>query len=558
MRHSERSPRSDEPLIVPRVLPPPWGAPHASVACRSCGSSPRPRRNPEPTHHVLHSQNQPLYFLFLSYHFPGKNYHCTPSASRNNSSAESCTLSPLSSSILKLYEFRPHSGSQFAFFLTRSWPRNLPAKHEGKVNLMRIARLIFSALLLLGIAAIPSATRAEVAVGVSIRVGPPVLPVYAQPICPVAGYLWVPGYWAYGPDGYYWVPGAWVAPPAVGLLWTPGYWAFTGGFYRWNAGYWGPQVGFYGGINYGFGYTGVGYAGGYWRGNNFYYNRAVTNVNVNVVHNTYNTSVHASDNHVSFNGGRGGINARPTAAQEQAARERHVAATSGQQHLESTARANRNQFASVNHGRPAVTATTKAATFKSSAAPTRTASRERTTSKPSEAKPRTETKSANTRARTAESSPRTETKPAPTREPKTESKPRTETRSASREPKAGPKPRTETKPAPTREPKTESKPRTETRSASREPKAEPKPRTETKPAATYQPKAAPTPKPEKSATTHETKSAPKPRTEPKPAATHQPSPQSHPQPQKSAASHDSKPAQQHANAPREENPRKPS
>lgn len=35
MRHSERSPRSDEPLIVPRVLPPPWGAPHASVACRS-------------------------------------------------------------------------------------------------------------------------------------------------------------------------------------------------------------------------------------------------------------------------------------------------------------------------------------------------------------------------------------------------------------------------------------------------------------------------------------------------------------------------------------------
>ena len=26
-----------------------------------------------------------------------------------------------------------------------------------------------------------------------------------------------------------------------------------------NAGYWGPHVGFYGGINYGYGYGGVGY-----------------------------------------------------------------------------------------------------------------------------------------------------------------------------------------------------------------------------------------------------------------------------------------------------------
>ncbi len=386
---------------------------------------------------------------------------------------------------------------------------------------MRTARLIFSALLLLGIAAIPSASQAQVAIGVSIHVGPPVLPVYAQPACPAAGYLWVPGYWAYGPDGYYWVPGAWVEPPAVGLLWTPGYWAFTGSFYRWNAGYWGPQVGFYGGINYGFGYTGVGYSGGYWRGSNFYYNRAVTNLNVNVIRNTYNTPARANNNHVSFNGGRGGINARPTAAQEHAAADRHIGATSAQQHLETAARANRNQFASVNHGRPAVTATAKPAAFKSSTAtPARTASRERTTTKPSEAKPRTET-----------------TRSATTREPKSH---------------------TETKPATTREPKTESKPRTEARSANREPKAEPKPRTETKPAATQKPKAAPKPKPEKSAAMHEPKSVPKPHTESRPAVTHQPKSPSRPQQQKSATSPESKPAQQHAATPREENPRKPS
>jgi hypothetical protein len=65
----------------------------------------------------------------------------------------------------------------------------------------------------------------------SVRVGPPPLPVYVQPPRPVAGYLWTPGR-AYGPIGYYSVPGVWIAPPRVGLLWTPGYWGFAGGFYR--------------------------------------------------------------------------------------------------------------------------------------------------------------------------------------------------------------------------------------------------------------------------------------------------------------------------------------
>ena len=30
---------------------------------------------------------------------------------------------------------------------------------------------------------------------------------------PGSGYLWTPGYWAYGPEGYFWVPGTWVQPP---------------------------------------------------------------------------------------------------------------------------------------------------------------------------------------------------------------------------------------------------------------------------------------------------------------------------------------------------------
>ncbi len=52
------------------------------------------------------------------------------------------------------------------------------------------------------------------------------------------------------------MPGTWVLPPAVGLLWTPAYWAYSDGEYVLYDGYWAPEVGFYGGIEYGFGYTG--------------------------------------------------------------------------------------------------------------------------------------------------------------------------------------------------------------------------------------------------------------------------------------------------------------
>jgi len=164
------------------------------------------------------------------------------------------------------------------------------------------------------------------------------------------------------------VPGTWVLPPQVGFLWTPGYWAFSAGFYGWHPGYWGPTVGFYGGINYGFGYTGVGYWGGYWHGRDFYYNRAVNNVNIINIHNVYNRTVINNVNvtRVSYNGGPGGIQARPTSQEMAAERGRHFGATSQQvqheQH-EQFARNDRAQFASVNHGRPAVGATSQPAAF---------------------------------------------------------------------------------------------------------------------------------------------------------------------------------------------------
>lgn len=214
-------------------------------------------------------------------------------------------------------------------------------------------------VLLLFLFLMPAASFAQVAIGVSIRLGPPALPVYAQPPAPADGYLWTPGYWAYGPDGYYWVPGVWVMPPRAGVLWTPGYWGFEGGFYGWHAGYWGPHIGFYGGINYGFGYGGVGFIGGRWEGEHFLYNTAVVNVNRTVVRNVYvdrtvinNTTV---VNHASFNG-PGGITRQPTNEERVAVREQHFQPTSNQLAHEHTAGQDRSQFASVNNGRPGTAA----------------------------------------------------------------------------------------------------------------------------------------------------------------------------------------------------------
>ena len=183
---------------------------------------------------------------------------------------------------------------------------------------------------------------------------PPPLPEYDQPPCPGDNYIWTPGYWGYAPTGYYWVPGVWVIAPYIGSLWTPGYWGFYGNRYGWHPGYWGPHIGFYGGVNYGYGYVGTGYVGGYWRNNNFMYNTSVTHVNTTIIHNTYVHNVTIVNNtRVSYNGGHGGLTARPLPAENVAWREHHMGALPEQVAHARQASTNRQQWASVNHGRPA-------------------------------------------------------------------------------------------------------------------------------------------------------------------------------------------------------------
>ncbi|MEO6798406.1 MAG: hypothetical protein ABI178_00500 [Rhodanobacter sp.] len=236
----------------------------------------------------------------------------------------------------------------FVFSLRRSW-------------LVRAA----AALLAIGaVTAIP--TPAHAGVYVSVNIAPPILPVYEQPIIPGDGYIWTPGYWAWSGDGYYWVPGTWVLPPYVGALWTPGYWGWGGGVYLFHRGYWGRHVGFYGGINYGYGYGGHGYEGGYWRGGGFHYNRSVNRVGGNI-RNVYNRTVTNNttiiNNRVSFNGGPRGIAARATPQQAAWSREQHTAPVAAQLRQRDMASHVPALRASVNHGAPPIAATPRAGAF---------------------------------------------------------------------------------------------------------------------------------------------------------------------------------------------------
>jgi hypothetical protein len=240
--------------------------------------------------------------------------------------------------------------------------------NQARGSKMRIIPSIRSLLFALVMLAIAAASFAQI--GISITFAPPALPVYEQPPVPGEGYIWTPGYWAYGDDDYYWVPGTWVMAPEPGFLWTPGYWGWGNDRYVFYDGYWGPQVGFYGGINYGYGYFGEGYEGGRWQNGQFFYNRSINNVNVTNIHNVYNTTVinNTTVNRVSFNGGNGGIDARPTPREETVAHEKHIPPVAVQTQHAQAARADPELRASANHGKPPVAATPKPGAFKDRAA----------------------------------------------------------------------------------------------------------------------------------------------------------------------------------------------
>ena len=229
---------------------------------------------------------------------------------------------------------------------------------------MRLGRLIVPIFFALSVLASPTLSVAQMSVSITVGVAPPPIPVYAQPPIPDEGYLWVPGYWAWERQGYYWVPGTWVHPPEAGLLWTPGYWEFAGNAYRWHPGYWGPQVGYYGGINYGFGYFGIGFVGGFWDHDAFRYNAAVNNFGSRRIKNVYRqTPANVGTSRAAFAGGRGGTARQPSAEDQRAVTQQRREPTAPQIQQERAAGTYRTQNATVNHARPPVAATPRPGQF---------------------------------------------------------------------------------------------------------------------------------------------------------------------------------------------------
>jgi hypothetical protein len=236
-------------------------------------------------------------------------------------------------------------------------------KHNMRLHALAMGAVLLGASPLLVTA--PAHAGVAIGIGISVNIAPPPLPIYVQPPLPTIGYIWVPGYWAWADGGYYWVPGTWIEPPFVGALWTPGYWGWSDGVYVFHEGYWGTRVGFYGGINYGYGYTGDGYAGGRWGPGGFYYNQTVNQFGGAHVTNVYNQTVvnNVTVNHVSYNGGQGGVAAQPTPEQQAFAQQQHTPPVAAQQQHVAMAQQNPALRAANNHGNPSIAATSTPAHF---------------------------------------------------------------------------------------------------------------------------------------------------------------------------------------------------
>jgi len=379
---------------------------------------------------------------------------------------------------------------------------------------MRTPRLVSPiACFLLTVAA---ASPLSAQISIQITVGPPPIPIYEQPILPEDGFLWTPGYWAWGEDGYFWVPGTWVRAPQLGLLWTPGYWAWGGDFFEFHAGYWGTHVGYYGGINYGYGYGGSGFEGGYWQNQNYYYNRSVSNVSTTRVTNVYNRTVIVNNTTIAYNGGAGGLRTAPTPQERQVEKEHHLQPTTDQDRHHQAASQNRELLASVNRGKPAVAATARPADFSPKNVVPAKAPGGKVEESTLKATPKTlppPGKSPATESRPSSPEPHPAPTPAPERHPAPAPTPGPE-----RRPTPAPLPAPERRPAPTPLPAPERRPEPAPHTApERRPEPAPRPAPERKPEPLPHP--APGPKPEPAP--HQ---APDRRPEPIPHAGEQPPP----------------------------------
>ena len=162
--------------------------------------------------------------------------------------------------------------------------------------------------LALGLGAIALPDYAMAQISVSITLAPPALPVYEQPVLVEEGGIWAPGYWAYNQDGYFWVPGHLGAATRSRAALDTRVLGMGQRRLRLERRLLGRNGWILRRHRLRFRLFRTRLSGGHWQGQQFYYNTAVSHVNVTNIHNTYTQRIvnNITVNRVSFNGGTGG------------------------------------------------------------------------------------------------------------------------------------------------------------------------------------------------------------------------------------------------------------
>ena len=98
----------------------------------------------------------------------------------------------------------------------------------------------------------------------------------------------------------------------------------------------------------------------------YFYNSAANNLGAAHITNVYNQTVvnNTTINRASFNGGPGGVAAKPSAEELLAEKETHIPASRLQVDQARASGMRAEQFVSTNQGKPAIAATTRAGEFK--------------------------------------------------------------------------------------------------------------------------------------------------------------------------------------------------
>jgi hypothetical protein len=57
-------------------------------------------------------------------------------------------------------------------------------------------------------------------------------------VAPAPGFVWIGGFWGWGPHGWVWTHGYWGRPPHRGMRWYGPHYEFRGGRHVWVRGGW--------------------------------------------------------------------------------------------------------------------------------------------------------------------------------------------------------------------------------------------------------------------------------------------------------------------------------